>query len=128
MKEITTHHDGHGLNESIVVQATDGIGVGGAYHRYEFITGRSNGEFEVDLKVGYLQFQEGPRNEVGSIPGVVEGAVLAVIEDRLASFQAGPYPSDEGETALFHVREAMWWLKRRADARAARGVLGTSTK
>ena len=36
MKDITTHHDGHGLTEHIRVSTTDDIGPGGAHHRYEF--------------------------------------------------------------------------------------------
>ncbi len=118
MKEITTHHDGHGLNESIEVMATGDTGPGGARHSYEL-------RVTHDLAlVGTLRFQKGPRGGVNSTPGVTEAAVLAVIRDRLEDFQAGPYPSEEGQCALDAVIDAMWWLERRADNRAERGVLG----
>lgn len=36
MREITTHHDGHGLNESIEIEADD-PGPGGASHHYNAV-------------------------------------------------------------------------------------------
>jgi len=120
MREITTHHDGHGLTESIVVIAADESGPGYANHQYEFYAGHS------DNTVGWLQFQRGPRNVETSTPGVIEGAVLAVLIDRLESFQSGPYPCAENEKALEALNEAMAWMKNRAHDRAARGVLGTN--
>lgn len=119
MKSLTTHHDGHGLTEDIKVEAVGEVGPGGAYHRYEF--------WNKEDYVGFLQFQEGPRNEEGSTPGVLSVAVLAVLEDISDAFQHGPYPSDENEEALYHIREAMNSLKKRADNRARRGVLGFNT-
>lgn len=115
-KSITTHYDGHGLTEAIRVEAAGEPGPGGAYHRYEFWNGSQY--------VGWLQFQEGPRNEVGSIPGVLTVAVLAALCDIAEDFQAGPYPSNENQQALFHMQEAMRFLRARADERAKRGVLG----
>lgn len=115
IKDVTIHHDGHGLNESIVIQA-DEAGPGGASHRYEFWI---DGEL-----VGFLQMQKGPRNEPGSTPGLTEAAVLATVIDRLTDFQAGPYPSEEGATALLLVTHALEAIRSRADARAQRGVLG----
>ena len=35
MRTITTHHDGHGLNESVTIEAQEDI-EGPACHRYEF--------------------------------------------------------------------------------------------
>jgi VCBS repeat-containing protein len=35
MRQITDHHDGHGLNESIGITADD-LGPGGASHEYTF--------------------------------------------------------------------------------------------
>lgn len=124
MREITSHHDGHGLAESIIVVATDQVGPGGAHHYYEFWLGPEHDNEEL----GYIQFQKGPRNVKGSTPGVVENAVLAVIEDRLASFQAGEFACNENADALMHIRLAMSAIKLRADRRAQRSVLGTYNK
>lgn len=120
-KELTSHHDGYGLTESIKVAATDEIGPGGAYHSYGFwIRSETNEEKEV----GYIQFQNGPRNEEGSIPGVVESAVLGMLIDRLEHFQAGPYDCGENAEALACLNVAMYWFKKRVKNRAERGVLG----
>lgn len=118
MREITTHHDGHGLNEDILVGTLDEPGPGGACHEYVLVTGPNT--------TGYLQFQKGPRDEYGSTPGVTEGAILAILIDRLESFQAGPYACEENAQTLYYLREALAWTKNRAHDRAARGVLGKS--
>lgn len=122
---LTTHHDGHGLNETIKVIATDELGPGGAHHRYVFTADVGGPSQE---SAGYLQFQKGPRGEEGSTPGVTEASVLAVLIDRLESFQAGPFACSENEAALGHLRAAMEWVHERAHARARRGVLGTNVK
>jgi hypothetical protein len=122
-REITTHHDGHGLNESLRIKA-DGPGPGGASHHYQV---------DQQAKVGRriladIQFQHGPRNEPDSTPGIVEAVLLAILQDRLSAFQAGPYACDENAEALRAIEEALGACKRRADARAERGVLGTYAK
>lgn len=124
-KEVTDHHDGHGLAESIRVFAADEPGPGGACHRYEFFVDQGNGQME---QVGYLQFQKGPRNEEGSTPGVLTVAVLAAMIDQARDFRNGPYASREGSLAQTHMEEALHWLRARADERARRGVLGHNAK
>ena len=122
-KILQSHFDGHGLNESIVVEATDEVGPGGAHHRYVFtVPGRS--ETYSPLEVGVLQFQKGPRDEEGSIPGVLTGAVLAVLIDIAQDFQDGPFSSHENGEVLKHLQDALYWTKERAHNRAERGVLG----
>lgn len=116
---ITSHHDGHGLAESIVI-TQDAPGPGGASHWYEFYNGEHS--------AGFVQFQKGPRNEPGSTPGVIENAVLAVVVDRLAAFQAGEFACRENALALTKIQEAMHWIRHRADDRAQRGTLGTYQK
>jgi hypothetical protein len=119
MRTITTHHDGHGLTESITIQADD-AGPGGASHLYSAVI---DGE-----EVASIQYQRGPRNEEGSVPGVLDSVLLAIVADRMAAFQAGPFSSRENALVLTKVQEAMHWLKHRADERARRGVLGTNQK
>lgn len=118
MKEITLHHDGHGLNENIRVRAVDDVGPGGAHHEYEFVA------IDTGKELGYIQFQKGPRNVEGSVTGVLTGCVLAMLIDVAQDFQAGEFPSDENAQALEHMRAALDYYKRRADERASRGVLG----
>lgn len=119
MRLIDLHHDGHGLNESIVIEA-DEYGPGHASHRYNL---------SIDgVMVGVIDFQKGPRNVEGSTPGITEAALLAVLIDRLQGFQAGEYSCRENAIVLTKLEECLHWAKARADARAKRGVLGTYQK
>ena len=92
---------------------------GGASHRYG-IQGE-HGQTEI-------RFQHGPRNQEGSKPGVYDDDLLAIIEDRMASFQNGPFACDENERALVSVRSARGALSERVAARMAKGVLGKNKK
>lgn len=126
MKEITTHHDGLGLNELIRVVAMDDD-LYGVPHRIEFYR-RSDKDTEnekhPETLVGFLQFQKGPRNVEGSIPGLISDAVYASLIHILQGFQDGPYKSREGALVLTKLEEAALWSRARAMNRAARGVLG----
>jgi hypothetical protein len=48
------------------------------------------------------------------------------VEDRLASFQGGPFRCTANSCALDHVQLAMEWLHRRTNDRIKRGVEGTN--
>jgi len=120
---ITTHHDGHGLNESIEIKANK-PGPGGASHYYEFWIR----EGENTARVGTLQFQEGPRNVEGSTPGLTSAAVVAALVDHLSGFQKGEYANRETALAITKLEEALHWIRHRADERASRNVLGTYAK
>lgn len=128
MREITTHHDGHGLAELIGVLAV-GEEHAGAPHRYEFYRNSDLGPVEGEtVPVGFLQFQRGPRGISGSTSGLITVAVLAALIDHHRGFQAGPFPSRENALVITKLEEALHWLRARADERAARGVLGKEQK
>jgi hypothetical protein len=116
MRQIITHHDGHGLNESITIEC-DAPGPGGASHNYVMKIGED--------VVCHLQFQNGPRNMPASIPGITEQVVLAVLIDRLKAFQASDFACRENAIALTHIETALLWSKERTNERARRKVLGT---
>lgn len=122
MRTITTHHDGHGLAEKIHIEATDidAQNGGGASHRYIATID--------DMEVARIQFQHGPRDEPGSVPGILDSVLLAIIEDRMACFQAGPFADRLNAIVATHVQTARLFLKERADQRARRGVLGKNVK
>lgn len=98
------------------VSALDEAGPGGASHLYE-ISWRGG--------VVDLHFQEGPRAEVGE-NGITELALIAVLIDRLESFERGPYASGANADALVSLNEARDSLLRRHRERIERGVQGTS--
>ena len=109
-------------NDQITITVTDEPGAGGANHEYSI---SHSGEF-----TGWVQgvsFQNGPINEVG-VNGITQEALLAIVADRLRSFQSGPFSCRENAIALTKVEEAMHWLQQRTIARMRRGVEGTNQK
>lgn len=93
-------------------------GPGGAYHHYQVVkTGTSN-------VVGEIRYQCGPRAEESSVSGVLDGDLLEMVKDRLTCFQAGPFACEENANALKAVEEALYWMNKRVEDRAKRGVLG----
>lgn len=115
MRIIDDHFDGFGLNDSITIHADD-AGSGGASHHY---TADIDG-----VKVLDVQFQHGARHEDGSTPGVTDRVLLAILLDRMRSFQSGPFSSRLNSLALTAIEQAMLWLHQRTMERARRGVLG----
>lgn len=103
----------------IQISVLDEPGPGGANHHYSVdVDGSENG---LDVI-----FQNGPIAEVG-VNGVTQEVLLAIVVDRLRSFQAGPYACRENALALTKCEEALHWLRARTSARIARGVEGTHT-
>lgn len=94
---------------------------GGAAHRYAI-------QFGGPENVCVIQFQHGPRGLPTSTPGVFEDDLLAILEDRLKSFQEGPFACEENEAALIGVLHARAALGGRVVARLAKGVLGINEK
>ena len=124
MREITSHHDGHGLNESIKIEA-DEPGAGGASHEYKFAIDMGGGYMR---SLAYIQFQHGPRNVEGSTPGVTTAAIIAALIDHLEGFQSGDLKDRDTAIAITDLENALLRIKKRADDRARRGVLGTYAK
>jgi hypothetical protein len=124
-------HKVNPANDKLEISVTDSPGAGGANHRYEisgFDTGTNvsldaNATGEPKSRV-VLLFQNGTIPEVGT-NGVTQEALLAVVADRLRSFQAGPFSCKENACALTHIEEAQHWLQQRTIKRMRRGVEGT---
>ena len=104
-------------NDQILIQATDGPGPGGANH--EYLVQIPGGEAE-DL---WIDFQNGPIAEVG-FNGITQEVLLAIVIDRLRSFQKGPFACDSNAKALEHAEASLEWLKSRTRDRMRRGVEG----
>lgn len=133
MRQITDHII-NPANDKITISVTDEPGAGGANHRYE-ITGfdTESNKSNVDGN-GYrsrytreiILFQNGPIPENG-VNGITQEVLLAIVADRLRSFQDGPYKCKENACALTHIEEALHWLQQRTIQRMRRGVEGTHT-
>ena len=126
-----TDHKLNGLNEAITISVLDEPGQGGACHVYSMTLDSTAdaglSTMDPDIGAQRISFQNGPIKEAG-INGVSQEALLAILIDRLRSFQAGPYACRENAIALTHFEEAMMWLQKRTRDRLARGVEGTNQK
>lgn len=113
-----TDHKVNGANNQLEISVLDEPGAGGANHEYEIAPENSTVCF------CEIRFQNGPIKEAG-VNGVTQEALLAIVADRLRSFQAGPYACRENALALTKIEEAQHWLQARTQKRMARGVEGT---
>lgn len=133
MRELNDHKV-NPANDTLTVSVLDEPGSGGACHLYK-ITGFNSQTNESDpwtaahgqpAVYSYVLFQNGPIAEAG-VNGVTHEALLAIVADRLRSFQKGPYSCKANACALTHIEEAMHWLQQRTIERMRRGVEGTHT-
>jgi hypothetical protein len=118
MRKITDHI-ANPVNDRITITAMDAPGAGGAHHYY---TVDVDGSDSAGLDI---YFQNGPIAEEG-VNGVTQEVLLAVVIDRLRSFQSGPFACPENADALTHATEALEALKSRTRERMKRGVEGRS--
>ena len=131
MRELTGHKV-NPANDVLAVEVWDEPGAGGAHHAYLIhgYNGTSNPSFpKVPVRVGSsteILFQNGPIAEAG-VNGITHEALLAILIDRLESFQKGPYANPYNQRALEHLVGAQESLKDRTRERVARGVEGTHT-
>jgi hypothetical protein len=128
IREIHTHKV-NPANDTISIEVLDEPGAGGASHHYRvfgFDTTKNPSDIGGDSQSLDIFFQNGPINEAG-VNGITQEVLLAIVQDRLESFQAGPYACDDNAVALESVKYAQEVLQRRTKARMARGVEGTHT-
>ena len=122
---VLTAHIANPANDLITIEVMDEPGAGGANHHYKIgcLTSMHGG---ADWSQ-HILFQNGPIAEHG-INGLTQEVLLAIVADRLRSFQAGEYACRENALALTKIEEAQHWLHHRTLARMHRGVEGTSKK
>ena len=133
MREINDHKV-NPANDVLKIEVLDEEGAGGANHLYQ-ITGFNSKSNLSDpwtdrhgqpAEHSTILFQNGPINEVG-VNGLTHEVLLAIVADRLRSFQKGPYSCKANACALTHIEEAQHWLQQRTIERMRRGVEGTHT-
>lgn len=94
----------------------------GAGCLYEIGTVPVEGSREVFASI---RFQNGPIKESG-INGCHNEDLIAIVIDRLRSFQTGQFSCRENALAITKLEEALMWLNKRTADRVARGVEGTN--
>lgn len=129
MDRTIEDHKVNPANDILEITVEDEPGAGGAQHRYVVSGFNSEGnpsKFLVDAPADkvVILFQNGPIPEAG-VNGVTHEVLLAIVADRLRSFQKGPYACKANACALTHIEEAQHWLQQRTIERMRRGVEGT---
>jgi hypothetical protein len=102
-------------NDQITVTVLDEPGAGNAHHKYQVML--------PDGTITDINFQNGPISENG-VNGLTQEVLIAIVIDRIRSFQAGKFACRENALALTKLEEAQHWLLHRTRARMARGVEG----
>lgn len=124
MREINSHKV-NPANDTLKISVLDEPGAGGANHHYMVTlpdwTRAPDGSGAKG--VWDINFQNGAIAEHG-INGLTQEVLLAIVADRLKSFQAGPFACRENALALTKIEEAQHWLFSRTLERMQRGVEG----
>lgn len=124
MRELHEHKV-NPANDVIKITVMDDPGAGGANHHYRVALPNQSGGPDSPKMAGIwdINFQNGPIAEAG-VNGLTQEILLAIVIDRLRSFQAGKFACRENAKALEKVEEAQHWLHSRTLARMHRGVEG----
>ena len=119
-------HKVNPANDTLTISVMDEPGSGGAHHHYDIsgINSSTNPSAPGFMTGQCILFQNGLISKVG-VNGLTHEALLAIVADRLRSFQKGPYACKANACALTHIEEAMHWLQQRTIERMRRGVEGT---
>lgn len=130
-RAITTHEVNE-ANRQLLITALDAPGAGGASHLYDIRGFNSSSNPSCPFKARYgeparhstVLFQNGPIKEVG-VNGVTNEALLAIVADRLAAFQAGVHGCGENAIALTCLQKCIDYLNARTLRRERAGTEGT---
>ena len=132
MRQIEDHKI-NPANDKLTIEVADLAGAGGANHAYRVAgfdlstnVSAGNGVIQNASTEQTIYFQNGTIPENGT-NGITHEVLLAIVADRLRSFQAGKFACKANACALTHIEEAQHWLQQRTIERMRRGVEGTHT-
>ena len=91
-----------------------------ANHEYQVLNSKEPSAPELT----FVKFQKGPIKESG-VNGCCNEDLIAMVLDRLQSFQESPYKCRENAIAITKLEEALHWLNHRTAGREKRNVEGT---
>jgi hypothetical protein len=98
---------------------------GGAHHKYGIWVSQPGADIEQGSDPDVvISFQHGPVKEFGA-NGITQEALLAIVLDRLRSFQRSRFSCRENAVAITKIEEGMMWLHKRTLDRVRKGVEGT---
>lgn len=125
-RELYDHKNNKFNRECVEVKTADERANDNAHHKYTISVwqhAQSDAETSVLKEAVTLNFQNGGLREVGP-NGITDQALLAIVLDRLRSFNDGQYRCRENSIAVTKIEEALLWMKKRSNDRARRGVEG----
>lgn len=112
MRKITTHN-AHETEEGLTITTADSLteyGTNNCYTVKGFST-ETNRNVKDNTDTLTIVFQDGAPHPEWN--GITMECLLAIVADRLDSFQAGEFPSEYNNKALHHTREALQCLHDR---------------
>ncbi len=114
---------------NVAIEVLDEPGQGGACHEYSVVPNyqKIGDDVVTPINPFTVRFQNGPIQEFG-VNGCQQEDLLAIVIDRLQSFQSGNFACRENALALTKCQEALMWLQKRTADRQSRGVEGTIVK
>lgn len=120
MSRFITTHQVNDVNRALTIEAVGDVGPGNAHARYTIsYASDESGDAEPIL----VKFQDGPPAVVG-VNGITNEVLLAILIDRTAGFQNGPYACTENQEGLTALMAAQDAFTRRTNERRTRGVEG----
>jgi hypothetical protein len=124
-RELFDHKNNKFNRECVEVKTADLRASDGAHHKYKISVypDLTTGQDGTAVEEVVLNFQNGGLAEVGA-NGITDQALLAIVLDRLRSFNDGPFRCRENSVMITKIEEALMWGEKRANDRARRGVEG----
>lgn len=125
-RELTDHKNNKFNRECINVVTSDLREPDNAHHKYKIFVNRDGKDSEaprVTVHEVELEFQTGGLKEVGP-NGITDQALIAIVLDRLRSFNDGPFRSRENSMMITKLEEALMWGEKRGNDRSRRNVEG----
>lgn len=124
-RELFDHKNNKFNRECVRVETADLRASDNAHHAYnitvfhDYTTGMDN----VPVEEVTLNFQNGGLKEVGA-NGITDQALIAVVLDRVRSFNDGQFRCRENSMVITKLEEALMWMEKRSNDRARRNVEG----
>lgn len=128
-RELYDHKGNRFNRECVKVTTADLRQSDNAHHAYKievfpFETPKYGNESAFQpIEICEINYQNGGLKEAGA-NGITDQALLAVILDRMRSFNDGQFRCRENSLIITKLEEALMWMEKRSNDRAHRGVEG----
>jgi hypothetical protein len=123
-RELYDHKINRFNRECVDIITTDERASDNAHHAYTIrVRGFKAPQDAEPVMYTTLWFQNGGLKEVGA-NGITDQALLAIVIDRMRSFNDGQFRCRENSIIITKLEEALLWMEKRGNDRSRRGVEG----